>query len=123
MSSHGYLGDSGFSGPKHSYKCPRLGCKYETTAYTDTGMARLADEHRLQHAREDRERAIEFLKMPPKTTAEYNKLKLTWTDMVFLVTRGVQVDEDIELDPTSPKAVEGGEHKWGFNSKTKDATN
>lgn len=116
MADHGYLGEPpGSWAPKHSYRCPRLGCKYETTAYTMAGMMRLADEHRAQHKREDAERlqSYVFLQKDPK---EYEVLKLTWADMCFLVTRGVKVDEAIELDKSNPKAVDGKDHVWRFNN-------
>jgi hypothetical protein len=113
MSSHGYLGDSGANfKPTHVYRCPRLGCKYETSAYTEAGMLRLADEHRLQHKREDLEREFKFSTFVYKRPEEYQKLKLTYVDMCFLVTRGIKVSEDVELDPRNLKPVYANDVAW-----------
>ncbi|VVB52782.1 Uncharacterised protein [uncultured archaeon] len=111
MSSR-YLGEPANFKPTHVYRCPRLGCTYEVAAYTTTGMMRLADEHRLQHQRTDRERQFRITTMPPKSPAEYEILKLTYVDMCFLVTRGIKVPEDTVLDTSKPKPVWAEDYKW-----------
>jgi hypothetical protein len=62
-------------------------------------MRALAEEHLAQHAREDREENLRktaiTLYRPLK---DYNTLNVTARDIGFLKTRGVSLDDKIELD-------------------------
>lgn len=85
---------------KFEWLCPVKGCKKQITAWTDLGMRLLAEEHLYQHKREEREEA----RQEPPTTMQvykpknYDILLLTKTDIEFLKTRGIAVDENIVLD-------------------------
>lgn len=119
MANHGYLGEPPRDMiPKHTYKCPRLGCKYETTSYTLNGMMRLADEYRAQHKREDDERSKSYVFIP-KTPKEYEVMNLTPQDLGFLKTRGIKVDHPLKMDYSNPKPVDGRDYPWFmFRSRT-----
>lgn len=86
---------------KFEWKCPRLGCTKEILAFTQRGMNLLAEEHIYKHMREDREKAaqpnpeaaIEVYK--PK---DYDTLRVTKSDIGFLRTRGIQIDDNIVIE-------------------------
>jgi hypothetical protein len=69
-------------------------------AYTEGGLRALTDEHVQQHIREDREsqqtrdQAIEYI--GPRR--DYDVLILSPSDLCFLKTRGIAVDDKIEID-------------------------
>lgn len=93
----------------YEWNCLRPGCKKFIMAYTQQGLHLLTEEHMYQHDREDREsrrnKAIEYT--GPKK--DYNILKMTLQDIGFLKTRGIKLDDQIEIDlsldskPTSDK--------------------
>lgn len=74
-------------------------------SYTETGMYKFKEEHMLQHSREDKEilqaatEAIEYA----SPGRNYNNLQLTLIDMGFLKTRGIALDDQVELDLNDPK--------------------
>lgn len=83
----------------YPWNCPRDGCKKFIMAYTEGGLRSLVEEHMAQHTREDRQQvqqstAIALFRPP----VDYNTLKVTSRDLGFLKTRGIKIDEKIELD-------------------------
>lgn len=103
MSSHGYLGDPpplGSHGPKFSWKCARLGCKYETVAWTENGIRVSKEYHLNKHLADDRDTLDAFkIRAMVKPMEDYNILTLTWQDILFLKHRGISIDEQVVYDP------------------------
>lgn len=95
---------------RFEWVCPRQECRKYIGAYTDQGMRSLRDQHIAQHMREDR--AVEIQNIQPKALPEakpelpfvikerdYNILLMSKSDLAFLKTRGIKVDdENIQLD-------------------------
>ena len=100
----------------HEWSCPRPGCKKFIAAYTDSGLRALSEEHMEQHLREDREaqkRAVALEYIGPKKN--YDVLNLTLVDIGFLKTRGIAIDDGVELDLSiEPKPTTGEfpQRKW-----------
>jgi hypothetical protein len=83
---------------KYTWECPRVGCKKFILSYTEHGLQIFVEQHKSDHAREDREQrenigAVLDKRIPP----DYNILKLTRKDIEFLKTRSIAVDENIEI--------------------------
>lgn len=90
---------------KFEWKCPRQHCVKEIIAYTERGMRLLAEEHIYKHIREDREKAANMLEGKQEQTAmtiyepkDYDILKLTRSDIGFLRTRGIAIDDNIVIE-------------------------
>jgi hypothetical protein len=105
----------------HTWNCPRIGCKKFVMAYTETGLRALTDEHIAQHIREDREiqqarnMAIEYI--GPRR--DYDVLSLSQADVCFLKTRGIAIDDKIEIDYAyEPKPSGNSELGQGLWAKT-----
>ena len=133
--SHGYLGDPGDSkgsfGPGYNWKCPRFGCRFEITSWTDTGLFRLKEPHINKHFLEDKETLEIFQsKLISAPVRDYNKFRLTWNDVTFLWTRGIRVDEadyDKTTTATPNNETDRNQVEWGkildaVIRRTKDGT-
>jgi hypothetical protein len=103
---------------EHTWSCSHPGCKKFIMAYTEGGLRALTDEHVAQHVREDREnqhirdQAIEYI--GPRRN--HNILELTLADIGFLKTRGIALDDKIELDlahdPKPSSSIGLGQRQW-----------
>lgn len=70
-------------------------------SWTEGGSKSLSEGHLYDHEKENRENMVKFqeaLKAAPPR--DYNKLKIAYSDLTFLKTRGIKIDDDIEYDPT-----------------------
>ena len=79
--------------PGFEWKCKR--CRKEIMAWTETGLNNLVDFHMDEHHKEDRERMQQFAEVDV-STKNYDKLKITYLDLVFLTTRHIAIDDDME---------------------------
>lgn len=83
---------------KFVWRCPRAGCDREIHSYTESSLDALANIHRRMHVEETIQniRTFEEAKAlaPPK---DYNKLVINRTDLGFLKTRGILLDQDMEI--------------------------
>jgi hypothetical protein len=103
-----------------SWTCPRVDCQKTVRAYSQIALTVLIDAHIRVHTREDDKlkrifqhnaldrvsklaepkpepvvpMAIQMIEQPK----DYNVLKLSLTDIGFLKTRGIALDDKIELD-------------------------
>ncbi len=100
----------------HEWHCPRPGCKYFITCYTEGGMRSLSEMHTDQHYREDRAAGARstaiVLGLPIK---DYGVLKMTTQDMAFLKTRHIKIDDKIEHDEClepKPTTAELSQRQW-----------
>jgi hypothetical protein len=89
-------------GPQFKWDCTRLACKKFIAAYTESGMKMLIEEHLAQHRREDMEQgmlsaSVSLFRGP----RNHNVLRVTPTDMGFLKTRGIKIDDQMEVDLVS----------------------
>lgn len=83
---------------KFYWNCPRLGCKREIVAYSQSTVNNLREIHEAEHQEEvkknienyERSKALAPLR-------DYNKLKITRFDRDFLRTRFIKIDEDMEI--------------------------
>lgn len=70
-------------------------------SWTEKGLLGEKARHLDSHFREDKDKAeamvIEFANRPPKTPAEYEKIELTMEDVCFFKTRGIKVEDDMEI--------------------------
>jgi hypothetical protein len=85
---------------KFAYTCHRAGCKNpDFYSYSQPGLDVLIRCHEIDHAAEQRRNMQAFdeaLRVGPKRN--YNTLVINLTDMGFLKTRGIQVDDTMEID-------------------------
>jgi len=103
---------------EHNWDCPRPGCRKFIMAYTEGGLRALTEEHISQHIREDRENqkareaAIEYV----GPTRDYDVLDLSPEDVCFLKTRGIAIDDKIEInyahEPKPSKDSKLGQTLW-----------
>lgn len=101
----------------HEWHCPR--CGRGVFAYTEGAFKSMCDVHIAQHIRDDEK---ERQKAQAMTTAiqvfipkDYDRLILTPTDIGFLRTRGIKIDDQIELDlisKHSPSKTELDQVRW-----------
>lgn len=84
---------------KYEWKCPRKGCIREIVSWTAKGLQLLIEAHQRDHEAKDHEGMVKFQKaLTP--ISDYNKLTVSWSDITFLRTRGIKIDNDIVYDPT-----------------------
>jgi hypothetical protein len=68
------------------------------------GLERQKEPHIEGHVREDKELLKVFeTRLISYPLPDYNKLRLTWNDVTFLWTRGIQVDS-VEYDKNAAAA-------------------
>jgi hypothetical protein len=107
MAINDYLAPKGPADPQHRWSCHR--CRKYIVAFTAGGLAVLADEHMEQHRREDKERGQMTMAMAVFRPKNYDVLSLTPEDFGFLKTRGIALDDKIEVDLTSERSPSEGE--------------
>jgi hypothetical protein len=100
MASHGYLGDlpEPSYGPKFTWDCPRIGCKYSTSTWTEGGLRSSKEFHNEKHEKEDRERMEEFAALPLLPASHYQQLVLTLHDINMFECYHIKIDEDCVID-------------------------
>lgn len=100
---------------KYSWTCSRPGCKKTILAYTEGGRRAFSEDHMAQHVREDRQlgqqaTAISLFRGTPKN---YNILILSASDIAFLRTRLITIDDNIECDWSAEPKPTNDELKQG----------
>lgn len=84
---------------KFTWKCPLPGCeKPNEENYSEKGLEVLVRVHKLHHEIERMRHIQKFdrdmLSAPKK---DYNGLKISRIDIGFLKTRGIAIDDEMEL--------------------------
>ncbi len=88
---------------KFEWKCPRAECERNPPifSYSKDGLQALVNVHNMEHEFTRRRHIKEFDEALAKAKVEkpkdYNKLPINVIDIGFLKTRGIKVDDDMEL--------------------------
>lgn len=86
------------NGPRFTWDCDHPGCRKYIACYTQHGLNILREEHISTHRREQKSDTESKQILDRIRDKNINKLDLTLTDIGFLKTRGIKIDEDINLD-------------------------
>src|SRR5271166_5171950 len=86
---------------KHTWRCSVKGCKDpEISSYSEVGLDTLIRFHTEEHKLEEIRRVREFDEAQKKQVKkDLSKLQITVIDIGFLKTRGIAIDDDMELIP------------------------
>lgn len=87
---------------RFQWRCPRAECKGKEPiySYTEMSLDSLIRIHEMEHEfeRVRNIRKFDEAKRTQEKPKDYNCLKITVIDIGFLKTRGVKIDDDMELE-------------------------
>ena len=102
-------------GPSHTWSCPYDGCKKYIACWSATGLNYLREEHVSKHRQQEKADSTLVAALARLRERNPNKLPVSLTDIGFLKTRGIKLDDDIELDfsvDDKPSKTELSQKTW-----------
>jgi hypothetical protein len=103
---------------KHTWRCNVPGCKDpEISSYSEPGLDTLIRFHSEEHKLQEMRRVREFDEAQKKQAKkDISKLQITVIDIGFLKTRGIAIDDDMELTGDGY----GSQHTYWKSDKRSD---
>lgn len=86
------------AGFKFKWKCPHDGCDAYVQCHTETYLKIAKEEHSAWHKKEEKAKSTLAAALADLRNRPADRLSLTLTDIGFLKTRGIKIDDDMDID-------------------------